>query len=257
MHNDLFSIGPVTVHGYGLMIAIGILAAYFTADHRAKKRNLDREVVLDLVFYCTIFGFLASKTLYILTQLKNIIEDPSRLLSFTSGWVVLGGIIGGIFGGWLCCKIKKQDFWRFFDLVLPSVALAQAIGRIGCLLAGCCYGAETTCAFHIVFTDSAFAPNNVWLIPTQIISSGLDFLLFFALLVIDAKWRGDKHGTTGAFYLIFYSIGRFILEFYRGDLVRGTIGILSTSQFISIFTLVAGILLLVLARKGKLSKQSA
>lgn len=131
---------------------------------------------------------------------------------------------------------------------MPSVALAQGFGRIGCLLAGCCYGRETNSIFSITFQNSDFAPNHVALIPTQIYSSVLDFLHFGILLYIA---RHKKGWTGGACYLIFYSIGRFVLEFFRGDLIRGSVGMLSTSQFISLFILVAGILILVIRSKKK------
>ena len=144
---------------------------------------------------------------------------------------------------------KKTDFWKYFDLVMPSVALAQGFGRIGCLLAGCCYGRETNSIFSITFQNSDFAPNHVALIPTQIYSSVLDFLHFGILLYIARHKKKD--GQVAACYLIFYSIGRFVLEFFRGDLIRGSVGMLSTSQFISLFILVAGILILVIRSKKK------
>jgi phosphatidylglycerol:prolipoprotein diacylglycerol transferase len=122
---------------------------------------------------------------------------------------------------------------------MPSVALAQGFGRIGCLLAGCCYGLETNSSLGIIFHDSHVAPNEVRLIPTQLISSGLDFLNFIVLLAIAKRKKAD--GQVAGFYLIFYSIGRFVLEFFRGDLIRGSVGSLSTSQFISIFLMVIGV----------------
>ena len=127
---------------------------------------------------------------------------------------------------------------EYFDLMIPSVALAQGFGRIGCLLAGCCYGRETEGWPSITFHNSDFAPNDVVLVPTQIYSSILDFVHFGILLYL-AK-RKKAQGQVAAFYMIFYSIGRFVLEFYRGDLIRGQVGVLSTSQFISIFILAAG-----------------
>ena len=178
------------------------------------------------------------------------VRDPHYILdTISDGFVVYGGIIGGILAGCLYCYIKKTDFWKYFDLVMPSVALAQGFGRIGCLLAGCCYGRETNSIFSITFQNSDFAPNHVALIPTQIYSSVLDFLHFGILLYIARHKKKD--GQVAACYLIFYSIGRFVLEFFRGDLIRGSVGMLSTSQFISLFILVAGILILVIRSKKK------
>ncbi|MGN0250552.1 MAG: prolipoprotein diacylglyceryl transferase [Oliverpabstia sp.] len=248
MKNELFSIGPFTVYGYGLMIAIGILAAYVTAEYRAKKHGLDPDKIFYLVIWAVVGGFAGAKVLYFLTRLKDIIENPRVLLDLADGFVVYGGIIGGIFSAMVYCKIKELSFLKYFDLVIPSVALAQGFGRIGCFLAGCCYGRETDSALGIVFHNSSYAPNGVKLLPTQLISSGLDFLLCAVLLLLDRKKKGD--GQIAGAYLVLYSIGRFILEFYRGDLIRGNVGVLTTSQFIAIFVALAGVILIA-ARNGK------
>ena len=242
MKNELLSIGPFTIHGYGLMIGIGVIAAYLTAEYRARNLRLDADQVFSLLIWCLVFGGLGSKLLFCLTMLDVIIADPSYLLhSLANGWVVYGGLIGGVLGGFLFCRYKKINFLSYFDLALPSVALAQGFGRIGCFLAGCCYGRPTDSPIGITFTNSAYAPNGISLIPTQLISSGLDFLHFFVLLYIARHKKAE--GQVGGFYLIFYSIGRFILEYFRGDMERGSVGELSTSQFIAIFTLIAGIVI--------------
>ena len=247
MYNDLLTIGPFTLHGYGLMIAIGIILAYVVAEKRAVKFGLDPEAVWGLTVCAVVCGLAGAKLLYYITDIRAIIENPKILLNVSNGFVVYGGIISGVLCCMLYCRIRKLPFLRYADLILPSVALAQGFGRLGCFLAGCCYGNETTCALHIVFTHSDFAPNNVALIPTQLYSSGLNFLNFFVLTRIAA---GSKRpGTVMTCYLLFYSIGRFIIEFFRGDLIRGSIGPFSTSQFISLFVAAAAILLLAGLRK--------
>ncbi len=247
MHNELFSIGPFTVYGYGLMTALGIISAYLTATYRSKKLGLDPERIFGLVIFCAVFGYASSKALYCITILPKILEDPSSFLTLATGWVVYGGIIGGIFGGWLYCRIKKIDFIAYFDMAIPSVALAQGFGRIGCFLAGCCYGLETDCPISITFTHSEFAPNNVSLIPTQLYSSAFDFALAFFLMFLAKKTR--KKGVIAAAYLVAYSTGRFVIEFFRGDLIRGSVGALSTSQFIAVFMIAAGVILLIFSIK--------
>lgn len=249
MHNELLTIGNITIYGYGLMIAIGIFAAYLTTEYRAKKKGLDSDPVFWILIFGVISGFLGSKLLYIITVLDEVIANPASLLDIADGWVVYGGIIAGILGGALCCKIRKVSFLTYLDLVVPAVALAQGFGRIGCFLAGCCYGHESHLPIAITFHDSAYAPNNVPLFPSQLLSSALNFVHFFLLCAI-AK-RTDKTGVIGACYLIFYSVGRFCIEFLRGDLERGNVGALSTSQFISLFVALAGVLLLVFLKKKK------
>lgn len=251
MKNELFSIGPVTVYGYGLMIAIGIMAAYLVGEYRTKRKSLNQDHVFYFVIWCVLGGFLGSKLLFFITDIRNIIDNPQKVLNLADGWVVYGGIIGGILAGIVYCKIKKIKFTAYFDVLIPSVALAQGFGRIGCFLAGCCYGQETNSPLGIVFHNSSYAPNGVNLVPTQLISSGLNFIHFFILIWFANKKKAD--GQVGALYLILYSVGRFILEYFRGDLGRGSIGTLSTSQFISIFIVITGIALyIVCGRKGSI-----
>ena len=248
MFNDIV-IGPITIHMYGVMIAAGFLAALLMTLRRGKKRGYDEDIIWGIFFCAIIGGMLGTRILYYIVEIPEILKDPSILWDFKNGYVVYGGIIGGILASYIYCRTKKQAFMPYFDLVMPSVALAQGFGRIGCLLAGCCYGRETNSIFSIIFQNSDFAPNHVALIPTQIYSSILDFLHFVILLCIARHKKKD--GQVAACYLIFYSIGRFVLEFFRGDLIRGSVGMLSTSQFISLFILVAGILILVIRSKKK------
>jgi len=245
----IFSIGSFDIYGYGLMIALGVMAAVVLAEKRSPKYGLDGDHIFNIGIWAALCGLAGAKILYWIVELPSILEDPSLLLDIGSGFVVYGGIIGGILGGWLYCRRKKISFLKYFDIVMPSVALGQAFGRLGCLLAGCCYGRETDSWFHIVFTESMIAPNGVPLIPTQIISSGADLLHCLVLIWIARRTKGD--GQVGGFYLIFYSIGRTLIELLRDD-PRGAVGGLSTSQFISLFILLVGVAMVVVCgRRGK------
>lgn len=245
MLNDIH-IGPITIHMYGLMIAIGVCLAVVVASYRAKKQDLDENVIFDLLFCAVIGGFLGTRILYYLTVIPEIVVNPSILWNFSEGYVVYGGVIGGILVSFLYCKWKKLPFLKYFDLVMPEVVMAQGIGRIGCFFAGCCYGRETTLPIGITYTHSDFAPNNVSLLPTQLISCVGDLCIFAILLWYSKRKKAD--GCVGAMYLIVYSIGRFCIEFLRND-ERGTVGVLSTSQFISVGTLLLGIVLYLVMRK--------
>ncbi len=250
MKNELLHIGPVTIYGYGLMIGIGVILAYLVGEYRAKKQGLNPDEIFTLTITCLVGGIIGAKLLFYLVEIKSIIANPKLLLDIKNGFVVYGGIIGGILAGYGYCKVRKLEFLKYFDLVMPSIALAQAFGRIGCAFAGCCYGAETDSWFHIVYTESAIAPNGVQLIPTQFLSSGLNFIHFFLLVFLAKKVKAS--GQVAGFYLIFYSIGRFFLEFLRND-PRGAVKTLSTSQFISLFILAAGVGIVILC--GYLEKR--
>ena len=255
MKNDLLTIGGFTIHGYGLMIGIGIIAAYWAADYRSKRYHLDPDHLFWILIWGVGCGLLGAKLLYYITIWREILADPRKLLDIAGGFVVYGGIIGGIAAGYVYCRVRKIDFLRYLDLVVPSVALAQGFGRIGCFLAGCCYGVACDGPFSVTFTNSDYAPNGVALFPSQLVSSGLDFLHFFLLCFLAR--RNDRPGRIGAFYLLFYSIGRFCIEFFRGDLERGQVGGLSTSQFISLFTAAAGLVFLILLSRKKEPGQPA
>lgn len=247
MINDI-QIGPLTVHMYGVMIAIGYMSAFLISEKRAKKRGMNTDILFG-IFWCAIIGgALGSKLLYYTVSIKDILKDPSILWNFQNGWVVYGGIIGGVAAGWGYCRYKKADFTAYLDLVLPAVAFAQGCGRIGCFFAGCCYGRETDFPIYIKYWRSNYAPNGVKLVPTQIYSSIGDFALAF-LLMAYAK-REPRKGRVAAGYCILYSIGRFVIEMLRND-YRGEFGFLSTSQLISVLILLLGIGMFVWAGKRR------
>lgn len=245
----LFQIGDFKVYSYGLMIAVGIIVAATLFIRRAKNDGYNEDKLLNLIIVTVISGILGGKLLFILTELNNIINDPSILLNFGNGFVIYGAIMGGVLGLYLYCRKNKFNSLRILDFAAPGVALAQGFGRIGCFLAGCCYGRATTLPLGITFPQDSLAPSGVILLPTQLFSSGFDFILAGILLWYSRK--NSKNGRVFAVYLIIYSIGRFFIEFFRND-PRGNVWILSTSQFIAIFTLILGI---VVYNLNKLKKE--
>ncbi|RXI48672.1 prolipoprotein diacylglyceryl transferase [Clostridium tetani] len=234
----LFELFGLKIYGYGAMIALGILAAVILLDKRSKKRGYNEDHIFNMAIVGIIGGILGGKLLYIIVDIKNIIDNPEILKDLGNGFVIYGAIIGGAISVYLYCKKKNWDVLKMLDLVVPSVALAQGFGRIGCFLAGCCYGKPTKLPIGVMFTNSPFAPSNIHLHPTQIYSSIFDFLLAFFLLWYSRK--AEKPGRVFSLYVIIYGVGRVIVEFLRGD-PRGNVSMLSTSQFISLFTIIIGI----------------
>lgn len=241
MRPELFNIFGFHIYGYGLMIAIGIICAAYIFTKNAGKRGYNEDKIFNLIILTVIMGVIGGKLLFIITEIEDIINDPSILLEFGNGFVIYGAIILGALTVFLYCKKKKWSSLEVLDCLVPAVAIAQGFGRMGCLLAGCCYGAETNFPLSIVFPRgvNSLAPTGIHLNPTQIYSSIFDFALGIFLLWY-LKKKKDK-GKTFGLYVIIYSIGRFIIEFLRND-PRGNVGVLSTSQFIAIFTLIIGIL---------------
>lgn len=263
MRSVLFSIGKLNVPGYGFMIGIGFIVALLLGEYRAKKKGLSQESVIDMAIIAILCGFLGAKLLYVIVNFQEFIEAPVSVLG-RAGFVVYGGIIAGVLCCLLYCHIKKLSFLQYFDLIIPEVAIAQGFGRIGCFLAGCCYGRQTDSAFGVIFPEGSLAPAGVKLIPTQLISAAGDILFAVILIVISdrasdaessektasrSKKFGHVAGDIGCFYLWMYGVGRFLIEFLRDD-YRGAVGALSTSQFISLFIVLGGIVLFVFNRRN-------
>ena len=179
MRPVLFKIGKLSIPGYGFMIAIGFVAVIIVGEYRAKKKGLDSEAIIDLAIIAILTGFLGAKILYILISFRAFLESPGVFLK-TSGFVVYGGIISGVLCCMLYCRIKKLKFLDYFDIVMPEVAIAQGFGRIGCFLAGCCYGKETGGNIFFEYNDSIIAPNGIHLFPVQAVES----LSLFCLCII-------------------------------------------------------------------------
>ncbi|WP_426348127.1 prolipoprotein diacylglyceryl transferase [Alloiococcus sp. CFN-8] len=239
MRPVLYKLFGIEIYSYGFMIAIGIIAAVLLLNKRAKKQGYNEDKIFNMTMIAVIGGILGGKLLYIITEMKYFLEDPLRVITkFGEGFVIYGAIAGGALAVILYSRKQRWEVLTLVDMIIPSVAIGQGFGRIGCFLAGCCYGAETSFPINVVFKDSYFAPNGVHLHPTQLYSSAFNFLLALLLLWYDK--RKKKDGDTLALYLVVYSIGRFIIEFFRDD-PRGAVGVLSTSQFIAIITFIMGI----------------
>lgn len=255
MYNDWFSIGKITIHGYGVMIGLGFLTAVMLCYYRAKKKGMNHDAILDLALWCVLGGFVGAKALYLIVEWKTFIANPLSAIS-GGGFVLYGGVITGVLIGLAICRIKKISFFEYFNMIAPQIALAQGLGRIGCFFAGCCYGAPTDSFLGITFPAGGIAPAGVKLWPTQLMMSAGDFLIAGLLYLLERNEKCKNH--IGAIYMILYGVGRFCMEFFRSD-ARGSVGVLSTSQFISIFIILGGTALLVLRLKGvsKFGKKTA
>jgi phosphatidylglycerol:prolipoprotein diacylglycerol transferase len=176
-----------------------------------------------------------------------------ELLNYIVGEIVFyGGFIGGLVGVVLFCKKFNITLIPLFDLAAPALALSHAIGRMGCYFGGCCYGMEVphNHPLSIIYpSESLSAPPNVPLLAIPLIEAGFLFVLFALLTFVYIKT--NKNGLCALIYFLLYPIGRFMLEFYRGDLVRGTYGLLTTSQYISIGVLIFGIVYFILVNQRK------
>jgi phosphatidylglycerol---prolipoprotein diacylglyceryl transferase len=245
----LLELGPITVYTYGVLLAAAYLFGLQLARVRAKQRGLDANRVLDLGIYIIISALVGAKLLLLITDFKSFTADPRELLTLArSGGVFYGGLIVAVSVALWYIRRVGLPLWTTCDVFAPGIALGHVIGRFGCLFAGCCYGKPTTRAWGITFTDPFAAANvgtplGVALHPTQLYEAGAELLILIVLLVTERKGRPFP-GRTFWLYMLLYAISRFIIEFYRGD-DRGTVGMFSTSQFISIVLAPLAIVMLV------------
>lgn len=255
----LFHIGSFGIPSMGFCILIGTILALVTCYFARKFTNLDwNDEILDGVIWAVLAGFIGMKILYwIVTpeDLIAVIQNPSWKgvwTLITSGMVFYGGLFGGIVGLLLLCLRRKRNFFTFSDLILPCFCIAHSGGRIGCLLVGCCYGvAEGEACLNNHLTYDGFLSvtyrNGIHRLPVPLMEA--IFLLILAAVLLLVLKNNKHRGTVTAWYLILYSVWRFCIEFFRGDAIRGIYGPLATSQWISIVTLTAGIIVFVLSRK--------
>jgi phosphatidylglycerol:prolipoprotein diacylglycerol transferase len=245
----LLELGPITVYTYGVLLAAAYLFGLQLARVRAKQRGLDANRVLDLGIYIIISALVGAKLLLLITDFKSFTADPRELLTLArSGGVFYGGLIVAVSVALWYIRRVGLPLWTTCDVFAPGIALGHVIGRFGCLFAGCCYGKPTTRAWGITFTDPFAAANvgtplGVALHPTQLYEAGAELLILILLLVTERKGRPFP-GRTFWLYMLLYAISRFVIEFYRGD-DRGTVGMFSTSQFISIVLAPLAIVMLV------------
>ena len=242
----------LTIPMYGVMSAVGMLAALILLGFTRKHTRFTEDQALSAALWAIIMGFVGAKVLFWLVEIDQIIADPSYLLhTLREGFVFYGALIGGLVGVAIYALRKKLPFFSLTDYFIPALVLGHAFGRIGCLFAGCCYGMQCDSPISIVFPAGGAAPAGVPLLPTQIMESAFLFLLC-AFLV----WRLTKKkpfGTISGWYMVLYGAWRFTIEFFRND-ERGFVGALSTSQFISIFIFAFGVALLLLVKFGVLKK---
>ncbi len=240
-----FPIGPITIYTYGVLIAIAFLVGLWIVGRQAKRAGLDGARVTDLAVYALIAGLIGAKLMLLAVDWRTYSAHPRELFSLLqSAGVFYGGFLLALVLSIWYIRRAGLPFWDTLDVLAPGVAIAQAIGRLGCLMAGCCYGTVCDRAWAITFRDpwsriKLGTPVDVPLHPTQIYES-LAMVVIFLALVWTAP-RKKFHGQIAATYVAAYGVARFVIEFFRGDTVRGTfLGTrLSTSQGFALIAVLA------------------
>lgn len=246
MHPILFKIGPITIYSYGVFIASAVLLAFSVSIKEAKRKKLNPKIASDLGFYIILTGIIGARLGYILVNPKEFIKNPFLIVEvWKGGLVFVGGFILAFMFALFYLRKKKQPILKWLDTFAYGIPLGQFIGRIGCFMAGCCYGKPCNYAWCIEFKDPySIAPTNIPLHPTELYHSFAGLITFFILTFIRKR---SKDGEVFLWLVILYSFFRFIIEFFRGD-PRPYLGPLSITQWIAVIMFLVGLILVVKAK---------
>jgi len=266
MHSICFEIGPLTIRWYGVFMALGFTGGLLNWIWLGRRRGHDTQFCSDLMFWVMVSGIVGARLAYVLENWSEYASDPITILRIDQGGLIFYG--GFVLAGAAIvyfAKKKREPVMPLFDFVITSVPLAHALGRIGCFLNGCCFGRCTSLPIGVHFPKPSApfwehikngviektATVSAAVHPVQLYESAYNFMIYIVLILIYRRTK--RVGIVSAVYLMLYSLGRFTLEFFRGDRgERVAVGELSIGQFVSIpiFLLGFGLFLfLVLGRK--------
>lgn len=256
MHPIIFEIGGITVYSYGFMIALGAIAGVVYMTVQGKKEvNLSFDQANTLFLLIFIAAFVGGKVFLFFEDPSHYLGNPKSLLT-GRGFVFYGSFLFAVPAMlWFFWKHKLHTY-AMLDVMAITTCLVHMFGRIGCFMAGCCYGTVTTSLLGVTYTHEACQANPMHtpLHPTQLYEAAYIFLVMLGLLVI--RDRRTFYGQLFLLYLLFYAVGRYVLEFFRGDTARGFIieNVLSHSQFTALLIFAAALYMYRRWRKNGMKK---
>jgi phosphatidylglycerol---prolipoprotein diacylglyceryl transferase len=258
VHPEAFTLGRLTVHWYGIFVALGFIAAIWTAERRGVRYGIAPGVVSDVGFWILVGAIVGARLLFVSTHWtpKLGLSELWRMLIWDrSGFVFYGGLLGASAATIVYVRWKKLPLWRIADAMAPSIALGHGFGRLGCLMTGCCFGRVCDVPWAVRFpkrspawemhvdqaqlsTDSL---RSLPVHPTQLYEAILNLALFGALAWLYRRKKFD--GQVFAVYLLAYSIVRSTVELFRGDYPSYVAGWITPAHWVSAGLLVAGAVL--------------
>lgn len=239
MYPILFKFGSFELFTYGLMMALGVLAGLIVVSLEAKRYGWDADQMTRLVVWVFLMGLLGSRIVYVITRMNEPnIDLVAVAFNLRAGFVYYGGLIASwLYLVWYVRRYK-MPFWPVLDTFAYGICIGLAVGRIGCLLGGCCYGTPTTLPWGVIMEQNAALGH---LHPVQ----AYEFLALITMFV--PLWLRRKHkayeGEIVVWFVGVYAVVRYVLEYVRGDLIRGYLieDVMTTSQFISIPMLILAV----------------
>lgn len=258
----LIDLGFFAIPTYGVLLVTGIALGIWTAGKRADAAGLPGERVADLGFWVVLWGLIGAKVLLLVTEPSYLTSLANAWWLLRSGGVFYGGFIGAAIAAFVLLRRYRIPFMRAADALAPSLALGHFFGRLGCFAAGCCYGAACTEPWGVTFTDPlahsiSGTPLGVPLHPVQLYEAALNISNYAFLAWLYR--RRLRPGSVLAAWLLVYGVGRFTIEYFRGDADRGFVlgGALSTSQAIAVAMVLAGLAILLVYPRLKCAEPAA
>ena len=246
MNRTILSIGNFHIYWYSVLIATGIIIGLYLLLKEASKQNISKDTIIDIAFYTIIWGIIGARIYYVIFNIKPYLSNPlSILYVWEGGLAIYGGIIGGLITLAYQTKKKNIALGKLTDMIVPSLILAQAIGRWGNFFNQEAHGGIVTLEFlkkiHIPnFIIKGMYINGNYYHPTFFYESLWCLLGFILLVIIRKLLKNSKDGTLTFIYLIWYGIGRFFIEGLRTDSLY--LGIFRISQIVSIVIIIIGII---------------
>jgi phosphatidylglycerol:prolipoprotein diacylglycerol transferase len=258
MFPDLFSIGPLTIHTYGIFVALGFTTGILVTIKLGKSHGFPAQQVMDMAFIMIVWAIVGSRAMYILINLSYFIKRPLDIIKIWQGGLVFSGgflAVAPVMAWYL--RRHHLSFWKVGDLWAPGIALGQGIGRIGCFMAGCCYGKPTDLPWGVVFKHpNSLAPQGIPLHPTQVYDVLGGGVIFLTLLIITSRKKFE--GQVFVWFLILHSTARLLTERFRGD-DRGMIPWteMTATQLLAVLILLSAVVALFLLKSRHEKKPPA
>lgn len=249
-----FSLGGLSVHWYGVIIASAVLLAIFLGTNESEKRGIKGDDIIDMMLWALPISIIGARIYYVIFEWRYYIQHPAEIIAIWNGGIAIyGGLIAGGLTVYWFTKKRGLPFWLVLDIAAPSVIIAQAIGRWGNFVNQEAHGEATTKAFLEGIHIPDFIVNNmniegVYYQPTFLYESLWNVLGFILLLILRRRKNLLKRGEVALSYVLWYSFGRFFIEGLRTDslMLAQTIRV---SQLLSILLFVGAILLWIYRRK--------
>ena len=254
----IFKIGSFGIRWYSVLILVGILLALYLCDKEAKKHDLPKDVIFDVGFWVVIFGILGARLYYVLFNLGLYKNDLVGVFKVWEGGLAIhGGIIAGFITLFAYCKINKLPLWKLTDIAVPSIILAQAIGRWGNFFNQEAHGPVTTLEnlqrLHIPnFIIKGMNIDGIYYHPTFLYESLWCLLGFIVLLLVRKYYKYLKKGQLTCIYLMWYGVGRLFIESLRTDSLM--LGHYKVAQLVSIGSILIGLVCFIYLCFNKLKK---